>query len=55
MLSIVDASLAPVPQEDLDCSLIRKIQRESNAYTLNIWRDQLWPRKVVETIPGGNN
>ena len=53
-VSVVDRSLAPVPWEDLDPTLVQEVQRESNGYTLDVLKDRLRPRDVVETTPGGD-
>ena len=43
MLSVVDGSLAPVPCEDLDPTLVQEIQRESSGFTLDVLKSQLRP------------
>ena len=54
MLSVVDGSLAPIPLEDLDSAPVQEIQRESNGYTLDVLKNRLRPRDVLETTPGGD-
>ena len=34
--------------------MVWKIQRERSGYTLDVLKDQLWPRDAVETTPGGD-
>ena len=43
MLSLVDASLAPVPWEDLDSAMVQEIQRESSGFTLDVLKSHLQP------------
>ena len=54
MLSVVDGSLARVTWEDLDPVMVREIQCESSGYTLDVLKNQLQPRDVVEATPGGD-
>ena len=49
----MDGSLAPVPCEDLDPTLVRDVQHESNGYTLDVLKDRLRPRDVEDTNAGG--
>ena len=51
---LVDGGLAPAAWEDLDPALIKEIQRESSGYTLDVLKNQRWPRDAVETTPGGD-
>ena len=54
MLSVVDAGLTSIPWEDLDMTLVRAIQRESNGLTVCDLKDRLRPQDAIETIPGGD-
>ena len=54
MLSLVDGGLASVPWEGLDPALVQEIQRETSCYTLDVLKNQPWPRDAVETTPEGD-
>ena len=53
MLSVVDGGLTPIPWEDLDSTLVKAIQQESDERTLGDLKDRLRPQDAIETIPGG--
>ena len=54
MLSVVDGGLTSIPWEDLDLTLVRAIQRESDGLTLGDLKDRLRPQDAIETIPSGD-
>ena len=54
MLSVVDGSLAPVPWEDLNSTMVQEIQREGSGFTLDVLKNHLRPRDAMETTPGGD-
>ena len=52
MLSVVDRDLTSIRWEDLDSTLVKAIQRESDGLTLGDLKDRLPPQDAIETIPG---
>ena len=54
MLSVVDGGLTSIPWEDLDPTLVKAIQRESDGLALGDLKDRLRPQDAVETTPGGD-
>ena len=54
MLSVVDGGLTSIPWEDLDSTLVKDIQRESDELTLGDLKDRLRLQDAIETIPGGD-
>ena len=49
MLSVLDSALAPVPWEQLDPILVREIQDENQAFTLDVLKTRAGLRDAVET------
>ena len=54
MLSVVDGGLTSIPWEDLDSTLVRTIQRESDRLALDDLKYRLRRQDAIETIPGGD-
>ena len=53
MLSVGVGGLTSIPWEDLNWTLVKDIQRESDGLTLGDLKDRLRPQDAIETIPGG--
>ena len=51
---MVDGGLTAIPWEDLDSTLVKAIQRESDGLALGELKDRLRPQDAIETIPGGD-
>ena len=42
-----------MPWDDLDAAMVQDIRRESSGFTLDVLKNHLPPRDVVETFPWG--
>ena len=52
ILSVVEEGLTSIPWEDLDSTLVRATQQESDGLTLSDLKDRLRPEDAIETLAG---